>query len=98
MKPSEFWNSTYGEVYLFSQTQLIKMADEFKMEIELQEAVTNKLIQASFLYKNPKVVSLKEMFKNLFKQEQKELKVQSPEQQAKILRSIIRVEKKTKSI
>lgn len=90
MTPPEFWNSTYREVNLFSQVQSAKIIDEFKQEIQLQEAVTNKLIGASMLQAKPKVLSLFDMFGKLFK---KEVKPQSAEEQAKILRSIIRAEK-----
>lgn len=90
MKPHEFWNSTYKEVNLFTQVQSIKMIDEFKQEIQLQEAVTDKLIRASIVSANPKTISLFDMFSKLFK---KETKPQSAEKKAKILRSIIRAEK-----
>lgn len=90
MKPREFWNSTYKEVNLFTQVQSVKMIDEFKQEIQLQEAITDKLIKASIVNEKPKIISLFDMFSKLFK---KEVKPQSAEQQAKILRSIIRAEK-----
>lgn len=44
------------------------MQDEFKQQIILQEAVTNKVIQADSLSnRNPKIVPLQKMFPNLFK-------------------------------
>lgn len=41
--------------------------EDFKESIILQEAVTNKIIQADSMREKPKVVSLKTMFKELFK-------------------------------
>ncbi len=86
MKPSEFWNSTYREATLFSQMNLIKMTDNFKLEVTLQDEITNKLIQADpMLYEKPKIKSLKEIFSNLFKVKEKE---QTIEEQIALLRSM----------
>ena len=86
MKPNEFWDSTYREVTLFSQMNLIRMTDNFKLEITLQDEVTNKLIQSDpMLYQKPKIKSLKETFLNLFKKEEKE---QTIEEQIALLRSM----------
>lgn len=68
MKPSEFWNERYKNVYLYCEANLIKLQDEFKQQIILEEAVTNKLIQAdSMLYQDPKIIPIQNMFSNLFK-------------------------------
>lgn len=68
MKPDEFWNERYKNVFLYCEVNLIKLQDDFKQQIILQEAVTDKLIQAdSMSNSNPKIVSLQEMFSNLFK-------------------------------
>ena len=93
MKPFEFWNGTYREVNLFAQVQSARVIDEFKQEIQLQEAVTDKLIKASIVQEKPKVTSLFDMFSKLFKKEETRIKVQSAEQQARILRSIMKAEK-----
>lgn len=86
MKPFEFWNSTYREVNLFSKMNLIKMTDDFKLEVTLQDESTNKIIKANpFLYDKPKIKSLKEIFINLFKQKEEE---QTIEEQIAILRSM----------
>lgn len=86
MKPFEFWNSTYREVNLFSKMNLIKMTDDFKLEVTLQDETTNKIIKANpFLYDKPKIKSLKEIFINLFKQKEEE---QTIEEQIAILRSM----------
>ncbi len=66
MKPDEFWNGKYREVYLFCEMNLIKIKEMFKQEIFLQEAVTDKLIQADSMSKKPKIVPLRKMFKQLF--------------------------------
>ena len=88
MKPFEFWNSTYREVNLYAQVQSARVIDEFKQEIQLQEAVTDKLIKASIVQEKPKVVRLIDTFSKLFKKDEPEIKVQSAEEQARILRSI----------
>lgn len=68
MKPNEFWNERYKNISLYCEANLIKLQDDFKQQIILQEAVTNKLIQAdSMLYKNPKIIPIQKMFSNLFK-------------------------------
>lgn len=68
MKPSEFWNERYKNVSLYCEANLIKLQDDFKQQIILQEAVTNKLIQAdSMSYANPKIVPIQKTFNILFK-------------------------------
>ena len=44
-----------------------KILDDFKMQIVLQEAVTDKLIKADSMNKKPKVIPLRKMFSKLFK-------------------------------
>lgn len=67
MKPYEFWNSSYKEVNVYAQSNLCHITDRFKQEIQLQEAVTNKMIMADAMSnKRPKVVSLQETFESLF--------------------------------
>ncbi len=91
MKPYEFWNSTYRQVNLFSKMNLIKITDDYKLEITLQDETTNKIIKANPLSKNPKIKSLKEVFTNLFPK--KEEKIQNIEEITKRMRTIMRVEK-----
>lgn len=67
MKPSEFWNATYREVLLYCQVNLAKVSDDFRQDIVIQEATTDKLIQADAMREKPKVIPLKKMFKKLFK-------------------------------
>lgn len=69
MKPNEFWECTYREVVLFCEVSSIRRNESFKSDVVLQEAVTNKLIQADGMTmgKKAKVIPLKKMFKNLFK-------------------------------
>ena len=66
MKPNEFWNCTYREVVLFCEINSMRKNDNFKANINLQEAVTNKLIQADGMNKRPKIVPLRKMFEELF--------------------------------
>lgn len=87
MKPEEYWNCEYRQINLYLQTNMFKIVDEFKMQIQLQEAVTDKLIKADSMNKRPKVIPLRKMFEKLFKQEPK-IKIQSPEEQIKRLRKL----------
>lgn len=84
LKPQEFWNSRYVEINTYCQSHLIKITDDLKREINLQEAVSDKLIQSNpLLYERPKIPRLIDMFKELFKKEEKE---QTIEEQIRILR------------
>lgn len=87
MKPEEFWNCEYRQVNLYLQTNMFKIVDDFKMQIQLQEAVTDKLIKADSMTKRPKVIPLRKMFVKLFKEEPK-IKYQSPEEQITRLRKL----------
>ena len=84
MKPSEYWDARYREVVLFCNVNLIKIKDNVKQNIELFEAVTDKVIMANYLcVKKPKIIKLKEMFVKLFKR-----KEQTLEEQIKMLREM----------
>lgn len=74
----------------YCQVKLAKIVDDFKREINLQEATTDKLIQANpLLFKEPKVERLIEGFKELFKEELEEQnKEQTLEEQIAIFRSM----------
>ncbi len=65
--PNNFWRMTYKEINKFCQANLIKLQDDFKRNIILQEAVTDKMIQADSMNKKPKIVPLKKVFNQLFK-------------------------------
>ena len=67
MKPDEFWNCEYKTINIYLQTNMEKILDDFKMQIVLQEAVTDKLIKADSMNKKPKVIPLRKMFNKLFK-------------------------------
>ena len=90
MKPREFWNSTYREINIFIQTHLIKIVDDLKREINLQEAVTNKLIRADSMSKRPKIVPIRDSYKELFKEE--EQRIISPEEITRRMRDIIKTQ------
>lgn len=87
MKPEEFWNCEYRYINTFIQTNMIKLLDDFKIQIILQEAVTDKLIKADSISKRPKVIPLKKMFAKLFDKESK-IKYQSPQEQIARLRKL----------
>lgn len=87
MKPDEFWNCEYRYINTFIQTNMIRLLDDFKMQIILQEAVTNKTIKADSMTKRPKVIPLKKMFAKLFEEEPK-IHYQSSQEQIKRLRKL----------
>lgn len=87
MKPDEFWNCEYRHINIFIQTNMVRLLDDFKMQIMLQEAVTDKLIKADSMNKRPKVIPLKKMFAKLFETEPK-IKYQSPQEQIARLRKL----------
>ncbi len=92
MKPEEFWNSGYLEINIYCQAHLIKTMDDLKREINLQEAVTNKLIRADSMSKRPKIIPIRDNYKELFKNEIEQ--VQSPDEIAKRMREVMNVKKK----
>lgn len=85
IKPNEFWNATYREISLYCQSNLIKLTDDFKINISLFEAVTDKMIIADPMNKKSKITRLKDVFKKLFKEEKK---LQTISEQIKLLRNI----------
>ena len=87
MKPDEFWNSEYKQINSYLQINMIKILDDFKIQITLQEAVTDKLIKADSMSKRPKVIPLRKMFNKLFKEEPK-IRIQSTEEQIARLRKL----------
>ncbi len=91
IKPHEFWNSRYSEINTYCQIHLVKIIDELKSEINLQEAVTNKLIRADSMSRNPKIVPIRDNYKELFKEEEQQ--VQSPEEIIRRMRRIMKAEK-----
>lgn len=92
LKPQEFWNSRYMEINIYCQTHLVKNIDDLKREINLQEAVTNKLIKAdSMSNRQPRIIPIRDSYKELFKEE--ELQTQAPEEIIKRMRGIMKAEK-----
>lgn len=71
MKPQEFWNCEYKTINIYLQTNMTKILDDFKLQIILQEAVTDKLIRADSMSKRPKILPLRKMFDKLFKNDLK---------------------------
>ena len=91
MKPYEFWNSRYLEINVYCQSHLIKIIDDLKREINLQEAVTNKLIRADSMSKNPKIILIRDNYKELFNKEEQQ--IQSPEEIIRRMRGTMKSEK-----
>lgn len=92
MKPNEFWNSTYREINIFTQANLCHSIDEFRQDIRLQEAVTDKLIMAdSMSNTRPKRIPLQKTFENLFPKK-KEI-IQSPVDITRRIRTIMKSDK-----
>ena len=89
MKPVEFWNSTYREINIYTQANLCHIIDDFRQEIKLQEAVTDKMIMADAMSnRRPKIIPLQKTFQNIFpKQEEK---TQTPEEIARRMREIMK--------
>lgn len=97
MKPYEFWNSTYREINIYTQSNICHIIDDLRQEIKLQEAVTDKLIMADTMSnKKPKIISIQEKFKNLFPQ--KEKKAVSPEEITRRMRQIMKSENKSNNV
>ena len=90
MKPNEFWNSTYREINIYVQSNLCHTIDDYKQEINLQEAVTDKMIMADAMSnRRPKIIPLHKTFEKLFP-ENKEEKTQSSQEIAKRMREIMK--------
>lgn len=83
MKPAEFWNSTAREVYTYFNSRAIRKLDDFRNEINLQEAVTNKLLAGDCMNKNSKILMIKDSFSELFEKEDEE---QTLEEQQRLFR------------
>lgn len=84
MKPYEFWNSRYSEIKAYCQIHFVKIIDELKREIDLQEAVTNKLIAGDCMNQNAKMITIKEQYKELYEIEEEE---QTLEEQRMLFKS-----------
>ena len=97
MKPKEFWNSTYREINLYTQSNLCHKIDDFKQNIQLQEAVTNKVIMADAMSnRKPKIIPLYQTFERLFP-ENKQDEMQSAEEIVRRMRSIMKTQNDKKS-
>lgn len=83
LKPYEFWNARFSEISLYCQSHLIKINDDLKREIDLQEAVTNKLILGDCMNEKAKLIPIRDSYKELYQMEEKE---QTLEEQRKLLK------------
>ena len=67
MKPEEFWDCEFKHMVMYCETNIIRINEDFKNSIILNEAVTNKMLQADPMgNKRPKIIPLVKTFKNLF--------------------------------
>lgn len=66
MKPIEFWNTDYREVILFCEMNAVRIVEEFKQNINLNDVTTDKLIQAHPLNSKQKIVPISKVFSKLF--------------------------------
>lgn len=89
MLPSEFWNSTYKQLYKYVSARKKQEEEEFKRSIVLADALGNKIIDV-IGRKKPKNISLvKNTFVHLFEKELEPTNhQQTPEEQIRILRSM----------
>ncbi len=67
MKPEEFWNTEYKKVKLYCEMNLLRIQDDFRNDIIIQEASTDKLIMGDAMREKPKILSLKKIFKTFFR-------------------------------
>lgn len=92
MKPQEFWDSTYREIKIYTQSNLCHIMDDFRQEIKLQEAVTDKMILADAMSnKRPKIIPLQKTFEKIFPK--KEEIAQSPEEITRRMREMMKKQK-----
>lgn len=85
MKPHEFWNCTYREVSLYVQSFYKQQEYEFKNQISLLEALSDKILVANpYIVKNSKFTTLRSVFDNLF--EDSKQQSQSIEEQIRNMR------------
>lgn len=67
MKPAEFWDCDYREVVRYCNMTSLRYMENFKEQILIEEAVTDKLIRADALVnEKPKFLSLIKRFKHIF--------------------------------
>nr|DAY50525.1 MAG TPA: tail assembly chaperone protein [Caudoviricetes sp.] len=83
MKPFEFWNSTVREVYTYFNSRAIRRLDDFRDEINLQEAVTNKILAGDCMNEKTKILMIRDSFSELFEKEEEE---QTLEEQRKLFK------------
>ncbi len=83
MKPFEFWNSTVREVYTYFNSRAIRRLDDFRDEINLQEAVTNKILAGDCMNEKAKILMIRDSFSELFENEEEE---QTLEEQRKLFK------------
>ncbi len=66
MKPKEFWDSRFKEVNLYCEMNLIRTREDYKNNIILNDATTDKLLRGDCMNTKAKVIPLRKMFKDIF--------------------------------
>lgn len=66
MKPNEFWDCKYSEIQKYCQANLARKNDNLIEAIDLQEAVTNKLIVGNCMNPDAKIILIRDNYKELF--------------------------------
>ena len=93
MKPHEFWNSTYREINLYTQACMCNIMDRYRQEINIQEAVSDKIIMADAMSnKRPKIIPLHKVFEKLFPK--KEERIATADEITKAMRQIMKSDKR----
>lgn len=87
MKPHEFWNCTYREAYTFVEANKKYAELNYKKEIVLTDSLGDKIITGLTGIKPKRISLVRNIFKDLFKEELSP-KQQTIEEQIKILRGM----------
>lgn len=89
MKPNEFWNCTYKDLYVFVKSNSKHSTEEYKKQIILFNALGDKIIDV-IAKKRPKNINLvRNTFGTLFEKELEPTNhQQTPEEQIRVLRSM----------
>lgn len=80
------------EINTYCHAHLVKINDDLKREINLQEVVTNKLIRADSMSRNPKILPIRDSYERLF-EEEKEI-AQTAEEITRKMRAIMKISNK----
>jgi|GEM_PF-3526166 len=89
MKPQEFWNCTYREANLYVQSFFELKEDNLKIEIQLLDALSDKLLMSDpQIVKKPVFKKLIKVFGKLFEKDVENTETQSLEEIVRNLRGM----------